>query len=76
MPVSYLPCITPLLLIAVPLLFLAKGRKPFFFAACISAGIFALIFLWVYVPGWALLPAAYGEILCAIRTRALDREPL
>jgi TPR repeat protein len=55
MPVSYLPCLTPLLLVGIPLLLLARGRKPFLLAASISGCIFALLFLWVYVPGWILM---------------------
>lgn len=58
MPVSYLPCVTPLLLVVVPLLFLARGRKPFLVATGISVGLVVLLFLWVYVPGWILMAQA------------------
>jgi hypothetical protein len=33
MPVSYFPCVLPLLLIAVPLLCLPRGKKPFLMAS-------------------------------------------
>jgi hypothetical protein len=52
MPVSFLPLIFPALLIGVPLLFLAKGRKPFLRATAVSASIVLLLFLRVYVPGF------------------------
>ena len=55
MPVSFMPLIFPALLIGVPLLFLAKGRKPFLRATAVSASIVLLLFLWVYVPGWGLM---------------------
>lgn len=55
MPVSFLPCITPLLLVGAPLLCLAWGRRAFRVAASISGGLIGLLFLWVYVPGWVLM---------------------
>lgn len=55
MPVSWLPLIFPALLIGVPLLFLAKGRKPFLRATAVSVLILLLLFLWVYVPGCVLM---------------------
>ncbi len=58
MPVSFLPCIFPMLLVCVPLLFLAKGRKPFLRATSASASVLVLLFLWVYVPGWVLMVKA------------------
>ncbi|MFN9718969.1 MAG: hypothetical protein ACK58L_09770, partial [Planctomycetota bacterium] len=42
-------------LMSVPLLFLAKGRKPFLRATAVSASIVLLLLLWVYVPGWSLM---------------------
>jgi hypothetical protein len=59
MPVSYLPCVTPLLLLAIPLLCALRGRKAFLVGLAISIGFFALMFLCVYVPGWILMPAAH-----------------
>ena len=55
MPVSFLPLIFPLLLIGVPLLFLARGRKQFLRATAFSTAILLLLFLIVYVPGWVLM---------------------
>jgi hypothetical protein len=60
MPVSYLPCITPLLLIGVPLLFAFRGRRPFWIAMCVSATLLLAMLLAVYVPGWALRSKAYA----------------
>src|SRR6185312_13873537 len=54
MPISPCPCVFPLLLVVVPLLFLAKSRKAFRRAAAVSASVLAVLFLWVYVPGWVL----------------------
>jgi|GEM_PF-6721667 len=59
MPVSYLPCVTPLLLLTIPLLCLVRGRRAFYIGASISVGLFALLFLWVYVPGWILMSQAH-----------------
>jgi hypothetical protein len=59
MLVSPLPCVFPLLLVVVPLLFLAKGRKAFWRAAAVSASVLVLLFLWVYVPGWVLMIKAH-----------------
>ena len=61
MPVSYLPCVTPLLLVGVPLLFMAKGRKAFFRAASVSAVILALLILCVYVPSLVLRVKAHRD---------------
>jgi hypothetical protein len=52
MLVSYLPCITPLLLIGVPLLFLLRNRRAAKVAALGSASVLGLLVLVVYVPGW------------------------
>ena len=60
MPVSYLPCVTPLLLLAIPLFCLARGRKAFVIGLSISFALLGLIVLWVYVPGWILMARAYG----------------
>ena len=54
MPVSYLPCITPLLLIGLPILLLFKSRRAAAIAAAISILILAAILLSIYVPGWRL----------------------
>lgn len=59
MPVSYLPCVTPLLLLAIPLLCAVRGRKALLVGLSISIGLFALMFLCVYMPGWVLMPAAH-----------------
>jgi hypothetical protein len=54
MPVSYLPCITPLLLIGVPILLLFKSRRAAAIAAVQSIVILSTILLSIYVPGWRL----------------------
>lgn len=54
MPVSYLPCIMPLVLIGVPLLCLIRGRRAFFVACAVSAAILAAVLLSVFVPGWIM----------------------
>ncbi len=54
MPVSYLPCIMPLVLIGVPLLCLIRGRRAFFVACVVSAAILAAVLLSVFVPGWIM----------------------
>jgi hypothetical protein len=54
MPVSYLPCITPFLLIGIPLLLLFKSRRAAARAALITISLFSLVFLWIYIPGWCL----------------------
>lgn len=59
MPVSYLPVITFLLLFGVPIFGLLRGRKSFRVGAAISVGLFTLVFLCVYVPGWSLMPSAF-----------------
>lgn len=62
MPVSYLPCITPLLLVGVPLLLLAKGRRAATVASVVSATLLCAFLLAVYVPGWWLhAKAARGD---------------
>ncbi len=62
MPISYLPCITPLLLLAIPLLCLASGRRAFLIGTSISIALVALLISWVYVPGWMLMsPANRGD---------------
>ena len=58
MPISYLPFITSILLLAIPLLCLASGRRAFLIAASISISLVALLILWVYVPGWLLMSRA------------------
>jgi hypothetical protein len=58
MPVSFLPCITPLLLIGVPLLLLFKSRRAAKIAAIFSACVLGLLLLAVYVPGWRLYAKA------------------
>lgn len=55
MPVSYIPCIIPVLLIVIPMIFLSKGKKPFLKASCVSIAIFLILILRVYVPGWLLM---------------------
>jgi hypothetical protein len=54
MPVSYTPCVVPLLLLLVPLLFALKGKKAFLIASGVSLGLVLLFLLSVYVPGWVL----------------------
>jgi hypothetical protein len=59
-PVSYLPCFTWILLITVPLLFLARGRKPFRIAVAVSGSIVLFLLLLVYVPAWILMLQVNG----------------
>ena len=54
MPVSLLPCITPLLLVGVPLVMLLKSRRAAKIAAVGSAGALGVFLLSVYVSGWWL----------------------
>src|SRR5687767_1432680 len=62
MPVSFLPCITPLLLIGVPLLLLFKSRRAAKWGAVVSVCLLALFLLRVYIPGWRLhAKAAKGD---------------
>ena len=62
MPVSVLPCITPLLLIGVPLLLLFKSRRAATWGAVVSVCLLALLLLSVYIPGWRLhAKAAKGD---------------
>jgi hypothetical protein len=60
MPVSYLPCVLPILLVAVPLLCLTRGRKPFLLASAGSLAVLVLITLPAYIPGWVLMVKARG----------------
>src|SRR5205809_790708 len=55
MPVSPVPCVLPLFLVAVPLLCLLKGRKAFITGCTASVVVVILILLPVYVPGWILM---------------------
>jgi len=55
MPVSPIPCVTPLLLVAVPLLFLLRGKKPFLIASACSITLLILLLLPFYIPGWILI---------------------
>ena len=54
MPVSYLPCLTPILLIGIPFLLLFRSRRSAGIAAIISASLVAVLLLTVFVPGWIL----------------------
>jgi hypothetical protein len=54
MPVSFLSCITPLLLLGVPLLLLFKSGRAAAWAAGVSVCLLALFLLSVYIPGWSL----------------------
>ena len=60
MPVSYVPCITPVLLIGIPLLFALRSRKSFLAAASVSAALLAMLLLSVFVPGWILMAKAHA----------------
>jgi hypothetical protein len=60
MPVSYFPCVLPLLLVAVPLLFLPRGKKPFLVASAGSLVVLTLLLLPFYIPGWMLMIKARG----------------
>jgi hypothetical protein len=57
-PVSYTPCLVPLLLVAVPLLCLLRGKKAFLKALAGSLGVLTLLILWFYIPGWILMVRA------------------
>ena len=52
MPVSYLPCLTPILLIGVPMLLLLASRRAAVGAAAISVLLVAAFLLSIYIPGW------------------------
>jgi len=58
MPVSFLPCITPLLLFGVPLLLLLTSRRAAMFGAIASLCLLALFVGSIYVPGWSLYAKA------------------
>jgi hypothetical protein len=58
MPVSYFPCVLPLLLVSVPLLFLPRGKKPFLVASACSLVVLIILLLPFYVPGWVLMVKA------------------
>src|SRR5438128_3362366 len=58
MPVSPLPCVMPLLLVAVPLLFLLRGKKQFLIASASSLIVLILLLLPSYIPGWILMVKA------------------
>jgi hypothetical protein len=58
MPVSYFPCVLPLLLVSVPLLCLARGKKSFRVAFAGSLSVLILVLLPFYVPGWILMVKA------------------
>ena len=58
MPVSYLPCITPFLLLAIPLLLLFKSRRAAAIGAVVCASLLAVFLLFVYIPGWYWLSQA------------------
>lgn len=60
MPVSYFPCMLPLLLVAVPLLCLPLGKKSFQRAVVGSILVLVLVLLTFYVPGWILMVRARG----------------
>jgi hypothetical protein len=55
MPVSYFPCLLPLLLVAVPLLCLSRGKKTFMIASTGSLIVLVLVLLPIYIPGWVLM---------------------
>lgn len=62
MPVSFIPCITPLLLVGVPLLLLLKSHRAATWGAVVSACLLALFLLSIYIPGWLLhAKAAAGD---------------
>jgi TPR repeat protein len=58
MPVSYLPCVFPLLLVAIPLLCLLKGKKTFLLALAGSIVVLVLLLLPGYIRGRILTPKA------------------
>jgi hypothetical protein len=60
MPVSLVPCITPLLLIGIPLLLLLRSGRAAKVGAICSVCALALLLLVIYVPGWRLHARAAG----------------
>ncbi len=58
MPVSYVACVIPMLLLGLPFLFRLKGKKPFLFALGVSVAIAMVLVLRVYLAGWYLMAKA------------------
>ena len=54
MPVSYLPCLKPLLLVGIPLLLLWLSRRAGIAGAVVSVLLVAGFLLSIYIPGWRL----------------------
>ena len=54
MPVSFLPLITWIVILAFLIANAFRGRKPFYKAAILCTVVVMLIFLAVHVPGWFL----------------------
>jgi hypothetical protein len=60
MPVSFFPLVLTLLLVAIPLLCLAKGKRLFFLGLGGSALFVLAMILPIYIPGWMLSARAHG----------------
>jgi hypothetical protein len=60
MVVNYFPCIFPFVLFVLPLLFAPVGRKASKRAGVASLSVLAILFLWVFVPGWVLMVKAHS----------------
>src|SRR5262245_56166656 len=54
MPVSSFPCCVTLLLVAIPLQGLAKGKRAFVAASLTSCAVALASFRRAYAPGWSL----------------------
>jgi hypothetical protein len=60
MPINPLPLLTALLLLVVPGFFLLTGQGRRFGRSVLVGGAFvAVVWLWVYVPGWVLMVRAH-----------------
>ena len=58
MPVSYVPCFVPMLLLGWPFLFLLKGKRAFLIALVVSMVMAMGLVVRVYIPGWYLMAKA------------------
>jgi TPR repeat protein len=59
-PVSFLPLIVPCALVLIPAIIAWKhGKRAAKSASVVSISLVAMLFFWVYVPGWVLMAKAY-----------------
>lgn len=63
MPINPLPLLTALLLLGAPAFFLLAGQRRRFGRSVLIGGAFvAVVWLWVYVPGWVrMVRAQFGS---------------